>query len=122
MPLLKPDDFAGRPYEGGMNQALHHEGGKAVLGSILFLFPLTTMFWAILAAGIAVVLWEGWQLKKEDAKPLDYVFDLIYWFSGIAYWAILMQTESEFVTMSPVSTMLVWVIEFTRLSFMRHVR
>ncbi len=118
MALFDPDDFSGRPYEGGMNQALHHEGGKAILGAILFLFPFTTMFWAILAAGIVVVLWEWWQLKERDAKPLDYMFDLIYWFSGIAYWAVLMQTDSEYVTISPVSTMLVWVIEYTRIRAM----
>lgn len=119
MALFDPDDFSGRPYEGGMNQALHFVFGAALLGVTHFLTGLP-IFWSVIISGFSIVVWEAHQLLRRNAALMDYVFDLIYWLSGLAAWAfaIHMGLISGYAEIFLVAPLLVWVIEYTRIRVM----
>jgi hypothetical protein len=69
--LITPDDFASDPYTGGLNQM-----GHAVLGGALALFM---GYWA----GVLIIGWEAWQLKRKGALRADYWADLSFWAIGV---------------------------------------
>lgn len=116
MGTFAPDDFKDRPYEGGMNQALHFVFGAAILGVALTLgLPLG---WAVLLSGLSCLVWEGSQLWFRNARKDDYLFDLIYWYSGIVFWAWFCTTNSN-VELAPCAPLVVWVVEYVRLKYVR---
>jgi len=69
--LLKPDDFKGRPYEGGLNQI-----GHMVLGGAFAVF-------LGYYAGFAIIAIEAWQYHKRKALKSDYWADLSFWGIGV---------------------------------------
>ena len=120
MGVFDPDDFSGRPYVGGMNQALHHVFGRAIIGQATYWFSMP-VFWAVLISGIGYVIWEGWQLKFRGASMPDYWADLVYWMSGTAVGALiyLYGLQQDLFWSVPL---VIWFIEYKRLSLRRAFR
>lgn len=73
--LLTPDDYTDRPYVAGLNQI-----GHAILGASLALF----LGWY---AGLLIIAWEGWQLKRRGGLRSDYWGDLSFWLMGVSLYS-----------------------------------
>ena len=116
MGVFDPDDFAGRPYVGGMNQALHHVFGSALVGWANYC--VTDDIWWCLA--IAFAIFTGWELYQrlfKGATRPDFIADTVYWASGAVVWAVLIsysKVQGSGV-MYPTVALMIWVIEYTRL-------
>lgn len=116
MGFFEPDDFAGRPYDGGNNQALHVVFGQALVA----IFSTWFLPWvAMLIAGGGVILWELDQLRRRGATRKDYLADLFYWLLGLASWTHLL--DMGWVTgpaiYGPLLILAAWCLEFARLSW-----
>lgn len=70
--IFDPDDFANDPYAAGLNQI-----GHMVFGAALAVF---LGWWA----GVIVVAWEAWQLRRRGALRSDYWADWGFWIYGVA--------------------------------------
>lgn len=116
MSIFAPDDFAGRPYVGGMNQALHHVFGSALVGWSHYI--VTNNIWLCLAIAMSLFgTWELYQRLFKGATRKDFIADLLYWTSGAITWALLIGYDliSGAGVMYPTFALCIWVIEYTRL-------
>lgn len=104
MSLFAPDDFAGRPYEGGLNQAGHVVAGAA-LAAVL---PLTL-------AVVAVLAWEAWQFWRRGATKADFRVDVAYWLVGAVSWGWLAGQATGFPVYAPALPLVAFVIEYARI-------
>lgn len=110
--IFAPDDFAGRPYEGANNQAMHCVFGAAIVGVLLF---AALPVWLAVSIALGVILaWEAHQLLRRGATRADYRADLFYWWAGVIAWAWL--HSSELVVLSPIVPLVLWLVEYRRLS------
>ena len=117
MGIFDPDDFAGQPYVGGMNQALHHVFGSALVGWAKYC--ITDDIWlCFYIACLAFTCWEVYQRRFKGATRPDFIADMCYWASGAVAWSILIAYEkiTGAGVMYPAGVLVVWVIEYTRLS------
>ena len=98
--IFDPDDFAGRPYEAGLNQL-----GHALLGAALAAFlPLGL-------AVVGIVSWELWQRKRRGATALDFFFDLLYWLGGVGAWQLLGDPAARYFLLVPLAC---FALEYVR--------
>ena len=117
MGVFDPDDFSGRPYVGGMNQALHHVFGSALVGWAKYC--VTDDPWLCLAAAcLAFTSWEVYQRIFKGATRPDFIADMCYWASGAVTWSVLISAEkiNGVGVLYPVGVLMVWVVEYTRLN------
>lgn len=70
--FFKPSEFKNDPYEAGLNQI-----GHMVFGAALAVF---FGWWA----GLLVIAWEAFQLRRQGARKSDYWADWAFWTFGIA--------------------------------------
>lgn len=117
MGIFSPDDFKGRPYEGGMNQALHHVFGSALVGWAKFCVTENIYLAFSIACGIFVA-WETYQKLFQGATRSDFISDVVYWLSGAIVWVVLLKYNSVngAAEMYPTIVLCIWAIEFTRLN------
>lgn len=106
-----PDNFAGRPYVAGLNQAGHAWLGAAIVGVLSMASPL---WLAVSIAGIGILAWEAWQLFCNGAKKRDYFRDLAFWFYGVGSWGWLIHTSSVqgWGAIWPASLVVVFFLEY----------
>lgn len=106
-----PDDFAGRPYAGANNQAMHVVFGAALCG--VFLYTGFPVWAAATVAGSLILAWEAHQLINRGATRVDYIADLCYWWAGVAGWAAL--DPAGVVALAPIAPLMAWVVEYARI-------
>lgn len=101
--IFAPDDFAGRPYVGGLNQAGHIVAGAAIASV------------APLAVALALILaWEGWQFWKRGATKADFRIDAAYWLIGAVAWSYAVSTGNP--VYAPVLPIAAFVLEYARIN------
>ena len=84
MSFFAPDDFSDDPYQAANNQSGHKFLGAALVSLMpVTLYALPSVF----AAGFIAFLWEFSQRRWRGATKADYFIDLIYWCSGVGFWA-----------------------------------
>jgi hypothetical protein len=112
--IFEPDDFADRPYVGGLNQMGHATLGAALVGVLAFALHPSL---ALVAGGLAIIALEGWQLHKRGATLADYWIDLCYWLTGGAFWAgvLLVHDLPPVVQLAPLWACLIFVLEYVRI-------
>lgn len=117
MGIFSPDDFKNRPYEGGMNQALHHVFGSALVGWSKFCVTENNNIALFLACALFVA-WELYQKLFQGATRSDFFADVTYWFSGalVWFWLLKYNTVTGAAEMYPTIVLCIWAIEFTRLN------
>lgn len=97
--LSRPQDFAGNPVGGGLNQMGHVIAGAA-LAAVL---PLPVVL-------LGVLIWEVWQFKERGATANDLRLDVLYWSVGAVGWSV--SIAEGFVTGFPVYAPVVAVVAF----------
>lgn len=104
--LLEPDDFAGKPYKGGLNQGGHVVAGAA-LAAVL---PLTL-------AVVAVLAFEAWQFWKKGATKADFRIDVAYWLVGAVSWSYAINSGlvTGFTVYAPALPLVAFVVEYARI-------
>lgn len=107
----------GRSYKGGMNQALNFVFGSALVGWMNH-HVTDDIWWCLVVAVTVFFFWKVWQSTFRRATVADYISDVVYWFSGVFIWAILIEySQIEGVAvMYPTLILCVWVLEHKRLS------
>ena len=115
MSLIKPDDFAGRPYVGGLNQLGHVVAGAAAFAIAALVFPFWVAF-AVSVVGILAI--ELSQFLKLNATAPDLLRDTVFWGVGVGGWAAA--TACNFagwwVDDLPIVPVVAFFIEYARIS------
>ncbi|QDP48403.1 MAG: hypothetical protein Tp118SUR00d2C21406231_19 [Prokaryotic dsDNA virus sp.] len=96
--IFSPDDFAGRPYEGGLNQTGHMVAGAAL-----------SAFLPIPVALAGILAWEVWQFKRRGATMADMRIDAVYWIVGAVTWPLN-------IWWWPALPVAAFVLEYVRIS------
>jgi len=114
MGVFDPDNFAERPYEGGLNQMGHVTLGAALVAPLAVFLPV---WWAVLGAGGVAVSWEAYQLHRKGALRSDYAVDLFYWLLGVWIWAgaIHSGAVTSWAVFFPVMLIGCFCAEYTRI-------
>lgn len=118
--IFAPDDFAEFTYIGALNQMGHFAFGGAIVSVFLLLFRPDV---AVLVAIFTILAWEFYQLKFVKSLRRDYFADIIYWTLGIMFWAFINVNINQIsvlgVSFAPMTYIVVWLIEFRRLSYLK---